>query len=179
MVLSKFLAFSQGAKALSSKHLYGFGAYVLDAETGILLGEEGIVGLPPKALATLQVLVEQRGNVLSKQELMDAVWPESFVEEGNLTQNVFLLRKVLGRLPDGTDYIQTLPKRGYRINVPVVEMERTGARGLAQIGSGTSLSATAVRTPKSETQHPTDGPLRVQTIASVQRLELLPPTYLA
>ena len=76
---------------------------MLDAEQGILVGENGIVDLPPKALATLLVLVEQRGNVLSKQELMAAVWPESFVEEGNLTQNVSLLRKVLGRSPEGID----------------------------------------------------------------------------
>ena len=108
--------------------LYGFGVFVLDPDQGILSGEKGIVGLPPKVTATLLALVERRGEIISKQELMETVWPDSFVEEGNLTQNIFLLRKELGKSPAGEDYIQTLPKRGYRLNVPVVEMDRPGVR---------------------------------------------------
>ena len=64
-------------------------------------------------------LVEREGNIVSKKELMEEVWPDSFVEEGNLTQNIFLLRRELGETVKGEDYIQTLPKRGYRITVPV------------------------------------------------------------
>ena len=78
-----------------------------------------IVSIPPKALKTLLTLVERAGIIVSKQELMEEVWPDSFVEEGNLTQNIFLLRRELGRTVGGEDYIQTLPKRGYRITVPV------------------------------------------------------------
>ncbi len=85
-------------------------------------GEE-LVRLPPKAFDTLAVLVQQRGEVVTKQQLMDAVWPGTYVEESNLAQNVFLLRKKLGQAPDGGEYIETLSKRGYRINVPVQEIE--------------------------------------------------------
>jgi DNA-binding winged helix-turn-helix (wHTH) protein/Tol biopolymer transport system component len=122
--LKKSSVFSQGANALINRRLYGFGAFVLDPEQGTLRGEEGLVGLPPKAIATLVVLVERRGEVVTKQALMDAVWPETFVEEGNLTQNIFLLRKELGKTSDGEDYIQTLAKRGYRLTVPVVDLDR-------------------------------------------------------
>ncbi|WP_089407160.1 winged helix-turn-helix transcriptional regulator [Granulicella rosea] len=99
--------------------MYRFGQYELDAERMILRGANGIAGLPPKALATLVALVERQGEVVSKQQLMEIVWPDSFVEEGNLTQSIFLLRRELGKTADGDDYIQTLPKRGYRFNVPV------------------------------------------------------------
>jgi len=110
---------------LLNRRLYGFGAFVLDPEQAILRDHDGqMIALPPKVVATLLVLVERRGEVVSKQVLMDAVWPESFVEEGNLTQNIFLLRRELGKTSDGEDYIQTLSKRGYRLTVPVVDLQR-------------------------------------------------------
>jgi Tol biopolymer transport system component/DNA-binding winged helix-turn-helix (wHTH) protein len=124
--------------SLQNKHLYEFGAFVLDPEPPVLLGTNGVVGLPPKVITTLVALVERRGELITKQELMDIVWPDSFVEEANLTQNIFLLRKELGKTAEGQDYIQTLAKRGYRLNVPVVEIERlsreSGAKPVA-IGS--------------------------------------------
>src|SRR5271154_2291324 len=93
-----------------------------------------VVQLQPRALEMLLVLVRGRGEVVSKQELMDAVWPDSFVEEGNLTQNIFLLRRELGKTAEGEDYIQTLPKRGYRMNVPVVHgtAEEVSKKGTAE-----------------------------------------------
>ena len=65
-------------------------------------------------LHTLLVLVENSGRVVSKDELMKAVWPDTFVEEGNLTQNISVLRKVLGENPGEHIYIETVPKQGYR-----------------------------------------------------------------
>ncbi len=85
-------------------------------------GEE-LVRLAPKAFDTLVVLVEQRGEIVTKQQLMDAVWSGTYVEESNLAQNVFLLRKKLGHTADGGEYIETVPKRGYRMNVPVHQIE--------------------------------------------------------
>jgi DNA-binding winged helix-turn-helix (wHTH) protein len=73
-----------------------------------------LVSLPPKALNMLLALLESEGRVVTKQKLIESVWPDSFVEEGNLTQNIFLLRRELG---DG--YIQTIPKRGYRFAAAV------------------------------------------------------------
>ena len=99
--------------------LYSFGSYIFDAERMVLSSNGRIVSIPPKALKTLLTLVERPGIIVSKQELMEEVWPDSFVEEGNLTQNIFLLRRELGRTVEDEDYIQTLPKRGYRITVPV------------------------------------------------------------
>jgi Tol biopolymer transport system component len=72
------------------------------------------MSLPPKVLHTLLVLVENSGRVVEKDELMKALWPDTFVEEGNLTQNISTLRKVLGESPGEHVYIETVPKQGYR-----------------------------------------------------------------
>ena len=112
--------------ALLNRCLYGFGDFELDPEQGTLSRDNRLVGLPPKAISILAVLVERRGEMVSKQTLMKLVWPETFVEEGNLTQNISLLRKELGKTSGGGDYIQTLPKRGYRLAVPVVDLDRLG-----------------------------------------------------
>jgi Tol biopolymer transport system component len=98
-------------------------------------------------------LVRQRGEVVSKQELMEAVWPDSFVEEGNLTQNIFLLRRELGKTPEGEDYIQTVPKRGYRINVPVVNLttEGRGRKVVAEIiATGSEMDVGADAAPSTK-----------------------------
>jgi DNA-binding winged helix-turn-helix (wHTH) protein/Tol biopolymer transport system component len=104
---------------LKANTLYIFGPYRLDPERGTLRNEEAWVNLPPKVLETLTVLVEHGGEVVSKADLMSALWPQSFVEESSLTQNIFLLRRTLGRTADGKEYIETLSKRGYRIAVPI------------------------------------------------------------
>lgn len=106
--------------------MFQFGDYILNPSAMSLRRGEDLVRLPPKAFDTLAVLVRQRGEVVTKQQLLDAVWPGTFVEESNLAQNVFLLRKKLGQAPDGSEYIETLSKRGYRIRVPVYEIENSG-----------------------------------------------------
>ena len=72
------------------------------------------VSLAPKAFATLLVLVEKSGHVVEKDELVKLVWPDSYVEEANVAQNIFKLRKVLGNKRLGEPYIETVPRRGYR-----------------------------------------------------------------
>src|SRR5580704_19592334 len=103
--------------------LYKFGVFTLNAGTMTLRKGEQVISLPPKVFDTLLALVERQGEVISKDQLMKTLWPDSFVEESNLAQNVFLLRKTLGRASGDEDYIQTVPKRGYRISVPVEEAE--------------------------------------------------------
>jgi DNA-binding winged helix-turn-helix (wHTH) protein len=71
------------------------------------------VSLTPKAFATLLVLVEKSGHVVEKDELVKALWPDTYVEEGNLAQNIFKLRRVLGKNRLGQRYIETIPRRGY------------------------------------------------------------------
>jgi DNA-binding winged helix-turn-helix (wHTH) protein/Tol biopolymer transport system component len=91
--------------------IYEFGPFRLEpAERKLLRGNE-VVALTPKAFDTLQLLVRNSGHLLEKDELIRMLWPDSFVEEGNLTNNIFLLRKALGEDPQ---YIETVPKKGYR-----------------------------------------------------------------
>ena len=97
-----------------SRHFYDFGPFRLDAARRLLFRQDEVIPLTPKVLHTLLVLVENRGRVISKDELMKAVWPDTFVEEGNLTQNISMLRKVLGENPGEHAYIETVPKQGYR-----------------------------------------------------------------
>ncbi len=84
-----------------TQELYEFGPYVLDAGQLLLRNGEDVVQLPPRVLETLLALLKSRGQVVTKQQLMGSVWPDSFVEEGNLTQNIFLLRRVLGKTAEG------------------------------------------------------------------------------
>ena len=93
------------------RELYEFGPFRLEpVERKLLRGNE-IVVLTPKAFDTLVLLVRNSGHLLEKDELIRMLWPDSFVEEGNLSNNIFVLRKALGEDPP---YIETVPKRGYR-----------------------------------------------------------------
>ena len=105
-----------------STRLYAFGPFRLDADERVLFGEGGVVPLTPKAFDVLLALVEESGHVLGKEELMRRVWPDSFVEENNLAQNVSALRKALGQEGGGRKYIETVPRRGYRFVAGVREL---------------------------------------------------------
>lgn len=96
-------------------YLYRFGPFLLDAAERLLLREGKIVPLSPKVIETLLVLVENSGRILGKDELMQTLWPDSWVEESNLTQNISQIRKALGE----GEWIETIPKRGYRFAAPV------------------------------------------------------------
>jgi DNA-binding winged helix-turn-helix (wHTH) protein/tetratricopeptide (TPR) repeat protein len=93
---------------------YSFGPYRLDPRKRVLWRGDELVKLPPKALDILLALVEQHGDVVSKEELLRRVWPDTFVEEANLSVNVSALRKALGGQDDGRPWIETVPRRGYR-----------------------------------------------------------------
>ena len=97
-----------------AKRLYEFGPFTLDMDERQLLWGSDIVPLTPKAFDTLVVLVENSGHVLTKEELIQKVWPDSFVEENNLAQNISILRKALGESAMGLKFIETVTKRGYR-----------------------------------------------------------------
>lgn len=97
-----------------NKQFYEFGPFRLDVGRRLLFREHEVLPLTPKVLHTLLVLVENSGRVVSKDELMKAVWPDTFVEEGNLTQNISTLRKALGENAGDHTYIETIPKQGYR-----------------------------------------------------------------
>jgi DNA-binding winged helix-turn-helix (wHTH) protein/TolB-like protein/Tfp pilus assembly protein PilF len=104
------------------KHFYEFGRFRVNTGERILLRDGEIVPLTPKVFDILMTLVESSGQVVSKDGLMKKVWPDSFVEEGNLTQNISLLRKALGEGQNGTQFIETVARRGYRFSQPVREL---------------------------------------------------------
>lgn len=105
-----------------AQHLYEFGPYRLDTAEQLLLRDGKPVPLTPKAFETLLALVERNGHLVEKEELMKVVWADAFVEESNLTNNVAAIRKLLGRGKSGRNYIETVPKRGYRFTAPVKEL---------------------------------------------------------
>ncbi len=111
------------AKPHADSQLYQFGEFTLEPGERLLRRQGQPVSLTPKAFETLLVLVENCGHVLTKEELLQRIWPDSTVAETTLAQNVSTLRKAL-RSP-GQDFIQTIPKRGYRFTAQVIEMAAT------------------------------------------------------
>lgn len=105
---------------MEKQPVYEFGEFRLDPSQKILLRDGQRVHLELKTLLTLLALVEAQGRVLSKDELIAKVWPEIFVEEGNLTKNISRLRKSLSNGGGSTDFIETIPKVGYRFIAPLI-----------------------------------------------------------
>jgi len=99
--------------------LYEFGPFFLDSRNGLLRRGAEEIQLTAKAFMTLLLLVENAGVLVTKQELLERVWPESFVEPANVTQTVYVLRKLLGGSATHGSYISTVPGRGYRFVAPV------------------------------------------------------------
>ena len=103
------------------KHYYEFDEFRLDAGNPGLWHEGKLVSIPPKVLEILILLVEKRGEIVSREDLMETVWKDTFVEEGNINYTVSLLRKTLDE-HDKNHFIQTVPKRGYRFTADVREV---------------------------------------------------------
>jgi DNA-binding winged helix-turn-helix (wHTH) protein len=132
-------------KSQGRKRLYEFGAFRLDPSERILARHGKRIALPPRAFDTLVVLVQRNGHVLSKDELIGTLWPDTFVEENNLTQQISVLRRALGSRrasadsgldpsrtarggvlsgdPAEQEYIETVPKLGYRFTPEVREID--------------------------------------------------------
>jgi TolB-like protein/DNA-binding winged helix-turn-helix (wHTH) protein len=123
------------------RHLYEFGPFVLDPGERLVRHGGVRMDLPPRAFDTLLVLVENSGRLLEKDALMQTVWRDTVVEENNLSQVVYLLRKALRDGEDGARYIETVPKRGYRFVAEVREFETAEGNGGGQNGHGFSWRA--------------------------------------
>ncbi len=111
---------------LNNKRFFRFDGFRLYPTEHQLLRDEVAIPLAPKAFDILVYLVTHAGSLVKREELMQAVWPDSFVEETNLNVNISLLRKTLGTLPNGEPFIETVPRKGYRFNGPVTEEEDSG-----------------------------------------------------
>jgi len=129
------------------KQLYEFGPFCLDPVEHTLFRDGRPIPLRPKVFDLLLVLVENRGHLLDKDQLMSAVWAEQFVEEGNLNKNISMLRQALGESDSGAGFIETVPKRGYRFIADVREVNKPEA----------TLSQAPAR-PTDEHQQPRETP---------------------
>ena len=116
---------------MTPRPILAIGPFRLDPVDRLLSRDGRPVSLTPKAIDTLLVLVERRGRLVAKEELLRAVWPDAFVEENNLAQHISTLRRVLGEgLPVGP-VIETVPRRGYRFVGPVTELTGVGPKAAA------------------------------------------------
>ena len=163
MVSESFLEVLNATVNEQNRSIYEFGPFRLDARKRLLWRDGEIVTLKPKAFDTLLALVEGNGRVVEKEELMKRVWPDTVVEEGNLTFNISSLRKALGDDPRTHQYIVTIPGEGYqfvagvragfdelevreRTRVSIVEEEETnGAIARAPLaGNGSRIADNSV-----------------------------------
>jgi len=135
--------------SMSGKHLYEFGPFLLYPEERLLERDRQPVPLPPKAFDTLLALVRNGGHLIPKDELMKSIWPDTFVEEVNLSQNVSLLRKVLGDTAQEQRYIVTVPGRGYRFAAEVREVDGKEDALLVETRSRTRVSVSETGVPES------------------------------
>ena len=126
-------------------HCFEFGPFRLDADKRLLLRDGEVIPLTPKCIDLLLVFVETGGEVLSKDDLLNRVWPGSFVEEGNLTYNISMLRKALGEKASTNQYIVTISGHGYRF---VADVLRVGGEPLGS-SLEQSVKPSPVRTPAS------------------------------
>ena len=115
----------------SPKHFYEFGPFRIDAVKRLLLCDGESVPLKSKCFETLLALVEARGQVLEKDELMRRIWPDSIVEESNLTVYISTIRKALNESPQEHRYIVTVPGRGYSFVAEITEVREAGAELIA------------------------------------------------
>ena len=132
-------AVSQDTALRQTPEFYEFGRFRLEPSERRLLRGDEIVALTPKAFDTLHLLVRNSGHLVEKDELIRMLWPGTFVEEGNLSNNVFLLRKALG---DNSEFIETVPGRGYRFIGPVRQLTKTvsgSLNGVFETGSQPGL----------------------------------------
>jgi DNA-binding winged helix-turn-helix (wHTH) protein len=101
---------------------YSFGPFSLDPEARVLLRDDEPIPMAGKTFDTLLVLVQNRGRLVDKDELLSRVWPDRVVEEANLSQNIFTVRKILGDSPKDHRYIATVAGRGYQFVAPVADL---------------------------------------------------------
>ena len=129
---------------------FEFGEFRLDSREKVLLRDGEPVAITPKAFLLLHTLVKNHGHIVEKEQLMKVVWADSFVEDGNLTFTINLLRKVLGDHKRHSVYIETVSRRGYRFIAPVKEHtngngHRDGAPQSQSVEPAVSLDRTASR----------------------------------
>ncbi len=152
-----------------------FGPFRLDPRVRVLLRDGNVVTLTPKVVDTLVALLERRGEVVSKEDLMKVVWPDTFVEEGSLAQNLSVLRKALADGGGESEYIETIPKRGYRFVAPVREVRPRGrSRRWVWGVAAAVVAASAVGLWRWRLDRATPPGMRLTPLTSFQGIEVFP-----
>jgi len=128
-------AFLEDLGSQSVRKMYAFGEYRLDTKECRLWHGNAPIALPPKAFDLLLVLVQHAGQLMEKEALLRAVWPNTFVEEGNLSVYISALRKIFGKESSDSGFIETIPKRGYRFTAPITQWT-TASDLLPQVSDG-------------------------------------------
>jgi TolB-like protein/DNA-binding winged helix-turn-helix (wHTH) protein/cytochrome c-type biogenesis protein CcmH/NrfG len=155
-------------------NLYRFGSYLLDQRKRALSKDGSPIALTPKAFDVLLFLVQNPNRLITKEELFKAVWADSFVEEGNLTQNIFLLRKALAQNSEDSGLILTIPRKGYQFAADVAEQlestDKAAIRTPAFRISAVSATQTAVEgTRRNRDESPQTAFLKVSELAKVEQ----------
>jgi serine/threonine protein kinase/tetratricopeptide (TPR) repeat protein len=127
-----------------TRYFYCFGPFRLDPGECLLILDGKSVPLAPKAFEVLLVLVENAGRLVDKDDLMKRLWPGTFVEEANVAKHVSLLRRILSEATNGREYIETVPKRGYRFVVEVKKVAEPEAGSQPQAIPGANLTGKKV-----------------------------------
>src|SRR5438270_12120435 len=127
--------------SLAINHFYKFGEFIVDGDQKVLLRNDSPLPLAPKVFDTLLILVDSGGRIVEKEQLMSRLWPDSFVEESNLTFNIQQLRKALGDSARQPRFIETVPRRGYRF---IAEVKQ----GFENIAATTEMTKSAAAIPR-------------------------------
>ncbi len=164
----------------SSKGFYEFGPFRIDMERYLLLRDGEPISLSPKVFETLLFLVQNRGRVGKKDEIINSVWPDTFVEESNLAQNVFLLRKALGEEKNEHRYIVTIPGVGYRFVAPVREFDSTNVTAETSNNRFSSIAVLPFKDLLSDNEDKFLGPgladALIMRLSSIRDLKVRPTT---
>ena len=160
-----------------ARQFFEFGQFRLDVERTRLIRDGEIVSLPPKAVSLLLILLQHAGRAVEKEELIETIWPDTVVEDSNLTQTIHLLRKAIGKYQDSDIFIETLPRFGYRLIADVREFlsegeELLGRRTLDPVDP--IQPTAAISAPE-----PTELPQTIHPIPSLTNPDTVPAIHLA
>lgn len=156
--------------AKQAEYFYEFGPFRVDPVQRVLWRDGQLVPLMPKLFDTLLLLVENHGRVLEKGELMQELWPDSFVEEGSLSHNVSILRKLLGA--GAEQYIETLPRRGYCFMADVLQVPNTEFNLIVRRRTRAHIRATEEYEAEDETPALLESELATKSLAVLPFLML-------
>jgi DNA-binding winged helix-turn-helix (wHTH) protein/TolB-like protein/Flp pilus assembly protein TadD len=153
---------------------YEFGPFRINVTERLLQRGNELVPLSPKVFDTLLILVENHGHVVDKPALMQSLWPDTFVEESSLTQNISLLRRALGGGEADRHYIETIPKRGYRFIADVNQINGSGNATSAPTPSAVSISEPVeLHVPQTFSHPPAQSIPNTETQRPYRRINLL------